>query len=114
MLKSTVLRRKSDFSLIYNKGKSIGERYVVLFLINNDLSHNRVAFLASKKVGKSVERNRARRLMKESYREIKENLKDGYDLVFIARKTICGLKCGDVKKSMEIAAKRAGLLKTKS
>ena len=110
MLKNTVLRKKSDFSLIYNKGKSVGERYVVLFLRGNDLSYNRVAFLASKKVGKSVERNRARRLMKESYREIKENLKDGYDIIFIARKTICGLKCNDVKKSMDSAAKRAGLL----
>ena len=31
MLKRNVLRKKSDFSAIYNKGKSIGDRYVVLF-----------------------------------------------------------------------------------
>jgi len=114
MLKRAVLRRKSDFSLIYNKGKSVGERYVVLFSRNNGLSYNRTAFLASKKVGKSVERNRARRLMKESYREIKENLKEGYDIIFIARKTICGLKCDAVKNSMESAVKKAGLQKIKS
>ena len=110
MLRNAVLRRKSDFELVYNKGKSVGEKYVVLFLKNNGLSHNRIAFLASRKVGKSVERNRARRLMKESYRDIKGNFKDGYDIVFIARKTICGLKCADVKKSMESAVKKAGLI----
>jgi len=114
MLKNTVLRRKSDFSLIYSKGKSVGERYVVLFSKKNNLSYNRVAFLASKKVGKSVERNRARRLLKESYREIKENLKDGYDIIIIARKTINGLKCADVKSSICSAVKRAGLLESKS
>jgi ribonuclease P protein component len=108
MLKKTVLRRKSDFSLIYNKGKSVVERYIVLFFKKNGLSYNRIAFLASKKVGNSVVRNRARRLMKESYREVKENLATGYDFIFIARKTICNLKCADVKKSMEAAIKKAG------
>ena len=109
MLKKTVLRRKSDFSLIYNKGKSVGERCIVLFTRKNGLLYNRIAFLASKKVGNSVKRNRARRLMKESFREIREELVEGYDIVFIARNTICGLKCEDVKKSMEFAVRKAGV-----
>ena len=111
MLDKTVLRKKSDFAGIYSTGKSVGERYVVLFSKSNELPYNRTAFLASKKVGKSVERNRARRLMKESYRGIKENLAEGYDIIFVARKTINDLKCADVKQSVEAATKRAGLLK---
>jgi ribonuclease P protein component, eubacterial len=111
MLKPNVLRRKKDFSAIYNKGKSIGERYVVLFCKKNNLPYNRTAFLASKKVGNSVLRNRARRLMKESHKElIKDEIK-GYDLIWIARNTICNLKCADVKKSMEAALKKSGILK---
>ena len=111
MLKPNVLRRKKDFSVIYNKGKSIGERYVVLFCRKNNLTYNRTAFLASKKVGNSVLRNRARRLMKESYRELGQNLESGYDLIWIARNTIINLKCADVKKSMEAAVKKSGLPK---
>ena len=111
MLKPNVLRRKKDFSAIYNKGKSIGERYGVLFYKKNDLAYNRTAFLASKKVGKSVLRNRARRLMKESYREFEQNLESGYDLIWIARNTINNLKCADVKKSMKTALKKSGILK---
>ncbi len=110
MLKPNVLRRKKDFSTIYNKGKSVGERYVVLFYRKNNLPYNRKSFLASKKVGNSVKRNRARRLMKESYRELETNLGSGYDLIWIARNTICNLKCADVKKSMEAAAKKSGIL----
>ena len=100
MLKKDILRRKEDFSAIYKKGKSIGERYIVLFYKKNGLSYNRIAFLASKKVGNSVERNRARRLMKESYRFIKDDIKTGYDLIFIARNTINERKANEVKKSM--------------
>ncbi len=111
MLKPDVLRRKKDFTAIYNKGKSIGERYVVLFIKKNNLAYNRTAFLASKKVGNSVLRNRARRLMKESYRELKTNLDSGYDLIWIARSTIVDLKCADVKKSMEAALKKSGIIK---
>ncbi len=111
MLKPNVLRRKKDFSVIYNKGKSIGERYVVFFYKKNNLSYNRTAFLASKKVGNSVIRNRARRLMKESHRELKENETIGYDMIWIARNTIVKLKCADVKKSMEAALKKSGILK---
>ena len=109
MLKPNVLRKKSDFTAIYNKGKSIGEKYVVLFFKKNNLDYNRTAFLASKKVGNSVLRNRARRLMKESYRDLEQNLDSGYDLIWIARNTICNLKCADVKKSMEAALKKSGI-----
>lgn len=111
MLKQSVLRRKSDFSVIYNKGKSVGERYVVLFYRKNGLSYNRIAFLASKKVGNAVKRNRARRLMKESIRELGGKLAVGYDYIFIARNTINNSKCADVKKSIEAAMRKAAVIK---
>jgi len=112
MLKKTVLRRKTDFSQIYNKGKSVGDRYVVLFYRKNNLPYNRTAFLASKKVGNSVKRNRARRLLKESLRLT--NLKipqSGYDFIIIARNTIVNAKCAEVKKSLESAFRRTGVIK---
>ena len=112
MLKPNVLRNKKDFSSIYKRGKSIGDRCVVLFYKKNGLPYSRKAFLASKKVGKSVVRNRARRLMKESYRSLEEQIPAGYDMIFIARTTICDLKCADVKKSIEAALKRSGILPT--
>ena len=66
---------------------------------------------AEKKVGNAVLRNRARRLMKEAFRQTEETLPKGYDLLFIARNTINDSKCADVKKSIEAAFKRAGVLK---
>lgn len=110
MLKNNVLRKQPDFDIIYKKGKSVGDRYVVLFYRKNDLGYNRTGFLASKKVGNSVSRNRARRLMKESYRHIISGLPSGYDFIIIARNTINEKKCMDVEKSLYSAFKRAGLI----
>ena len=111
MLRPDVLRRKSDFDALYKKGKSVGDKYVVIFCRENGSSINRTAFLASKKVGNSVSRNRARRLMKESYRLSREDIKDGFDLIFIARSTIKGKKCGEVKRSVDSGLKRLGVMK---
>ncbi len=109
MRKSDILRKKEDFGALYKDGKSSGSRYVVLLYRKNGLSFNRYAFIASKKVGGSVERNRARRLMREALRLSELELSQGYDMAFIARNTITESKCADVKKSIEAAEKRAGL-----
>ena len=113
MLKEDVLRNKKDFSRIYNKGKSVGDRYVVIFYKKNNLPYSRKAFLASKKVGNSVELNRARRLMKESFRNLNLELYLGYDFIIIARHTILNAKCADVQKSMYSAFRKTGVVKKK-
>ena len=106
MPKNEVLSGSRNFNKVYNKGKSVGDRYVVIFYMKNGLDHNRLAFLASKKVGNAVTRNRARRLMKESVRTMEKIEKQGYDIIFIARKTINGRKCEEVQKSIIKALKR--------
>ena len=111
MLKKNVLRKKSDFDSIYNRGKSVGDRYLVLFYRKNNLPYNRTGFLASKKVGNSVQRNRARRLMKESYRHLEKSLPMGYDFIIIARNTISGRKCMEVERSLMSAFRRTGVIK---
>ena len=113
MLRENVLRRKEDFDRIYRKGKSVGDRYVVVFCLRNGLEFNRITYLASKKVGNSVKRNRARRLMRESMRTSDAEIGQGYDLIIIARNTINGKKCADVKKSIEAALKRLKVIEKK-
>lgn len=109
MLKPEVLRGDKDFNAVYKKGKSVGDRYVVIFYKRNGLEYNRIAFLASKKVGNAVTRNRARRLMKESVRTTDPIDKEGYDIIFIARKTIVGAGQNDVNRSIRNALRRTDL-----
>lgn len=105
-----VLRNQQHFNAIYKRGKSKGSKYVVVLYKQNGLDYTRVAFLASKKVGNSVQRNRARRLMKESFRQINRNLAKGYDIIFVARNNINGQKCQDVQRCMYGAMKASHLI----
>jgi len=109
-LRPDVLRYKKDFDRLYKKGRSIGDKYVVVFHVSNGLPYVRKAFLASKKVGGAVARNRARRLMKESFRKLEKSVKPGKDILLIARNTITDKKCAEIEKSIRKAFERGGLL----
>jgi len=109
MLKREVLRKKEDFNRVYRKGRSLGERVIVLFYRSNGLPYNRTAFLASRKVGNSVQRNRAKRLMRESWRMLEKEVSLGYDLIIIARNTINGKTCAQVQQSLERGLRKAKL-----
>ena len=103
------LRRQSDFNRVYNRGKSVGSKFVVVLFNKNNLDYSRTAFVASKKVGNSVCRNRARRLMKAAYHNIQTKLASGYDIVFVARAGIAETNEVEVEKSIFGAVKAAGL-----
>jgi len=52
-------------------------------MLRNGLPHNRIAFTFSRKFGNAVERNRCRRLSREAYRMLRNELREGYDLVLL-------------------------------
>jgi len=110
-LRPEVLRYKRDFDRLYKRGRPIGDRYVVVFNVTNGLEYSRKAFLASKKVGGAVHRNRARRLMKEGFRRIESEILPGRDILFIARREAAGANRAEVEKSMLRALKKSGLTK---
>lgn len=114
MRKENVLHTQKEFDLIYRKGRSVPDRYVVVFFRKGTgLPYGRRAFLASKKVGNAVHRNRARRLMKESLRLSGIEIPAGTEVIFIARNTINGATCGEVQRSMISALRRARIVKKK-
>ena len=94
------LRKQRDFSRVYKQGKSRGNRFTVILYRRNGLEITRTAFVASKKVGNSVERNRSRRLIREAYRSIEPEIKNGYDIIFVARNPINGCKEPEVEKQL--------------
>ncbi len=107
---SSSLKKNFQFRIVYNRGKSASNKYLVLYVLKNGSDQNRIGFSVSKKVGKSVVRNRVRRLIKESYRLTEEDVQKGLDLVFIARATSCDCSYDDISKSVNYLLKRLNCL----
>ncbi|MCR4943116.1 MAG: ribonuclease P protein component [Clostridium sp.] len=110
------LKRNIEFRIVYRHGKSIANNLLVLYVLKNkknkdknEGSYNRVGISVSKKVGNSVVRSRCKRLITESYRIKTDNLKNGYDLIFVARTNIKDKDYYQVNKAVEGLLKKAGL-----
>ena len=82
---SESLKKNRDFQNVYSRGKSYGNKYLVMYLLPNQTESNRIGISVSKKVGNSIVRHHLTRLIRESYRLHEENFQCGYDMVVVAR-----------------------------
>lgn len=84
---SESLKKNADFQFVYRKGKSVANRYLVVYVLENGMEINRLGISVSKKVGNSVVRHHLTRLIRESYRLNEEKFRRGLDIVVILRST---------------------------
>ena len=85
---------------VYHQGKSYANKYLVMYVLNNDLEENRFGITVSKKVGNSVIRHRVTRLIRESIRLNLEEFEKGFDIVLIARNTAKGQNYNKVESAV--------------
>ena len=81
------LEKNRQFQFVYDYGRSYANKYLVMFVMDNNTETSRLGISVSKKVGNSVIRHRVKRLIKESYRLHEEMFNSGLDIVIIARVT---------------------------
>ena len=82
---SDSLKKNSDFQNVYKNGCSKANRYLVMYVLENPLSTNRIGISVSKKVGNSVVRHHLTRLIRESYRLQEEMFNSSLDIVIVVR-----------------------------
>ena len=85
MKHSESLKKNMEFQNVYKNGKSYANKYLVMYVLENDLNKNRIGISVSKKVGNSVIRHHITRLIRESYRLQEEMFNSGLDIVVVAR-----------------------------
>ncbi len=110
-MKIITIKENRDFRRIYNRGKSYVNPILVVYVLKQKYDVTRVGITTSKKIGKAVQRNRARRVIMAAYRELYPQLKEGYDIIFVARGRTPFLKSTDVLRCMEKQLKKAGVVK---
>lgn len=102
--------RNNDFRRIYSRGKHFVSPLVVVYVIKNRTGNVRVGITTSKKIGNAVQRNRSRRCIREACRECVPKVKNGYDLVFVARGKTPHVKSTEIARSMHRLLQSAGVL----
>lgn len=100
MEKKFRIRKNMEFKNIYKVGKNYWNRNLVLYVRKNGLNETRVGYTITKKIGNAVTRNKMRRRMKEIYRLNFHNIKEGYDLIFIAKRSIVNISYDELESSM--------------
>ncbi|EOS35024.1 ribonuclease P protein component [Lachnospiraceae bacterium 29-91] len=100
MLYSESLKKNKDFQIVYRKGKSYANRFLVMYIKKNDIGKNRLGISVSKKVGNSIVRHRLTRLIRESYRLQEEHFLCGYDIVAVVRVNAKNSTFADMKSAL--------------
>lgn len=100
MKKENRLRSNMEFKRVYSKGKNYWNRNLILYVRKNNTNITRIGFSVSKKIGKSVVRNKVKRRMREICRLRLDQLKEGYDLVFIPKKNVVDLTYKELESAM--------------
>ena len=93
---TVILKENRDFRRLYGKGKSAVHPLLVVYALPNQSGWNRLGVVSSKKIGNAVQRNRARRILRQAYYQTEGKLKSGYDLILVSRTKTVRAKSTDL------------------
>lgn len=106
--KSRRLLRRADFQRVYSEGGKIPGPYFLLFYLRRqEAGPCRVGLTASRKVGKAVVRNRAKRLLREAVRRHWDATPDNCDCVLHVRTQMREAGFADVEAELLRTMRRA-------
>ena len=105
------LKKNWEFKRVYRYGRTVVSRNIVLYYCPNGLNYNRIGFSISKKVGKSVVRNKIKRTYREAFFKVEKHLCKGYDFILIARKPAADVSFKEACKELHNLCRKKQLLK---
>jgi ribonuclease P protein component len=81
------LSRSKDFDAVYRQGRSVSTRFLVLYWFPREDADAdpRLGLAVPKTVGGAVVRNRVKRQLRETWRELADRVRPGHDYVLVAR-----------------------------
>ena len=104
MKKTKMLKKNYEFSNVFSKGSYYSGEVIESFILNNKSDVNLLGLAISSKAGHAYQRNRIKRLLRESYRLYEEHIIPGVSIVFLLKKhiDIKNVEFNIVKKDMKI------------
>lgn len=105
------LRRRGDFLRLRRVGRTVHHSMLLISVGENGETHNRYGFVTPKRLGGAVVRNRVRRLMREAVRAQHPHLRQGYDVVLVAKAKLVQQPYIEVLRHVTWLLEQTGLLK---
>lgn len=103
------LRGSRQIQRVLKTGSAVRSKRVVVYLARGT-GQPRGAWVAGRRVGGAVARNRARRLLREAWREISPRVEEGWETVMVARQSIAGAQAQEIVEEVGEVLWRAGVL----
>ncbi|MDO5392745.1 MAG: ribonuclease P protein component [Eubacteriales bacterium] len=105
------LRKNRQFQEVYRNGVSRANKYLVMYVLENNQDGNFLGISVSKKVGNSVVRHRVKRLVKESYRLHEDIFNSGLNIVITARASAAAISYSKMESAVLHLGKLHGIVK---
>ena len=86
MKKTTMLKKNYEFRAVLTKGKFFKEKQIEIFILKNNKKRNFLGIAIGSKNGKAFQRNRAKRIIRESYTKLENQLTEGNSIVVLMNK----------------------------
>ncbi|MBQ3414178.1 MAG: ribonuclease P protein component [Clostridia bacterium] len=112
MKKTKMLKKNFEFRKVLSKGKYYSGDNIEVFILKNNKSLNFIGLAISTKTGKAYIRNKIKRLIRENYKNLEKNLKDGYNIVFLWKKNKSteNAKYSTIEKDMKKIFDKANII----
>lgn len=112
MKKRQRIKKNEEFQQVFKKGKSFANRQFVVYCFQKEeQAEFRIGLSVSKKIGNAVTRNRIKRYIRQSFLEMKHQLRSDMDYVIIARHQAATKDFHETKKSLQHVLRIARVLK---
>ena len=95
------LSKTSEFKKVFSQGRRNESKNLIIFILKNDYSFNRLGVIVKKETGKAVVRNKIKRRLKEAGRLLNKKLSLGYDIIILAKNNIGELSYFEICHDLE-------------
>ena len=110
------IKKNFEFKIVLKRGKAYGGKNIIIYIYPNNKPFNRMGIGVSKKYGKAVQRNKIKRLIRENYKNIEQNLNGNYNFLIMVKNDAEASKVDfySIKNDFDTILRKAGCMEWKN